>query len=101
MQKFRIEILHKFNKYGEESKIFYPQVLVGESYKYLTQKEIWLTPSGLETAIEYFLTDEIFVDGYTKTECSNYPMAEKRIRHYQSEHLPINEQKITYEYLDL
>jgi hypothetical protein len=101
MTKFRIEILHKFNKYGEESKTFYPQVLDGEKYKYLTQKTVYLVPSGLEAAIEYILTDEIIIDGFTKTECNNFHMAETRIRHYQSEHLPLKEQKRTYEYLDL
>ena len=99
MQKFRIEILHKFNKYGEESKTYYPQVLDGEKYKYLTQKTVYKTPTGLENIIEYLLTDEIIIDGFTKTECNNYPMALTRIRHYQSEHLPLNEQKRTYEYL--
>jgi len=100
MEKFRIEILHKYNKYGEESKIFYPQVLVDDKYKYLTQKQVYLNEFTIQHTIEYLLTDEIVLDGFTKTEC-HYHNAVAIIRHYQSEHLPIKEQKITYEYLDL
>jgi hypothetical protein len=100
MANFRIEILHKFNSYGKENKTYYPQVLVGDKYKYLTQKTVFINSSGLDRVIEYLLTDEIVIDGFVKTEC-HYHNAVAIIRHYQAENLPIKEQKITYEYLDL
>lgn len=99
MAKFRIEILHRYDRYGEEYKTYYPQILVGESWKYLTQKKIYLNSDTLDHRIEYLITDDIVLDGFTKTE-GHYHTAVAVIKHYISQHLPIKEQKITYEYLD-
>ena len=99
MAKFRIEILHRFDEFGKEYKLFYPQILVGDVWKYLTQKKVYTNEHTLDHTFEYLLTDKIVLDGFTRTEC-HYHNAVTKIRHYQTKYLSIKEQMITYEYLD-
>lgn len=99
MAKFRIEILHEFDRFGEEHKTYYPQILVNDVWKYLTQKKVYLNEHTIDHTVEYLLTDDIVLDGFTRTEC-HYHYAVAKLRHYQTEYLSREEQMITYEYLD-